>query len=213
MKEIKRIALLAGCVCAVAVAPIHEAKATFIIDTNPSGEHTFIDTAHHGVTAFTMFVGANNPSAPHVGVTTTGAVDTGSGFATIKPSQGGSLTDLIFTPADQTLFSDFSFRGQLEPDALGSLTLTVQDNQGKPAQTFTFSGLGSQHDFARIGIVSSDETIQSITITSDFKEFKQIEMSFAGAPPPVPDGGATVMLLGAALGMLSVTGRFLTRRT
>ena len=30
-----------------------------------------------------------------------------------------------------------------------------------------------------------------------------------GTPPPVPDGGATVMLLGAALGALGTVRRFL----
>ena len=30
-----------------------------------------------------------------------------------QTGNGGTLTDLIFTPASNTLFSDFSFRGQL----------------------------------------------------------------------------------------------------
>ena len=142
---------------------------------------------------------------------TTGNVDTGSGFATIKPITNGSLTDLIFTPENPNLFADFSFRGQLLADANGTVTVMVQDNQGNPAQSFTFSGLGTNSDFARQGIISLDgETIQSVTLMSDFKEVKQIEFSLAGAR--VPDSGSTVMLLGVALGAAEVFRRLIIKK-
>src|SRR6266513_1838121 len=143
------------------------ASATFIVDTNPGGEKLFIDVANKNVSDFEGFVGANNSSAPHVDIHTTGPVDTGSGFATIKPIKDGSLTELIFTPENPNLFADFSFRGQLNEGANGTVTLEVQDNQGGAPQTFTFPGLGVNSDFARQGIISLDgETIQSITLTS-----------------------------------------------
>jgi hypothetical protein len=149
------------------------ASATFIVDTDPGGEKLFIDNANKDVSDFQGFVGANNSSAPHVGIHTTGNVNTGSGFANIKPIKDGSLTELIFTPEDPNLFADFSFRGQLIDAANGTVTVTVQDNQGNAAQTFTFTGLGGPNDFARQGIISLDgETIQSITLSSDFKEVK-----------------------------------------
>jgi hypothetical protein len=183
------------------------ASATFIVDPDPGGEKLFIDVANKNVSNFEGFVGANNSSAPHVDLHTTGNVNTGSGFANIKPVNNGSLTQLIFTPENANLFADFSFRGQLERDANGTVTVVVQDNQGDPSQSFTFTGLGANADFARQGIISLDgETIQSITLMSDFKEVKQIEFSFARA---VPDGGATVMLLGAVLGVLSILRRLL----
>src|SRR4030095_2959402 len=116
---------------------------------------------------------------------------------------------LVFTPENGNLFAGFSFRGQLEGDANGTVTVIVQDNQGDPFQTFIFSGLGANADFARQGIISLDgETIQSITLMSDFKEVKQIEFSFARG---VPDGGATVMLMGAGLSALGIVRRYLTR--
>ena len=175
------------------------ASATFIVDTNPGGEKLFIDVANKDVSDFEGFVGANNSSAPHVDIHTTGNVNTGSGFANIKPIKNGSLTELVFTPENGDLFADFSFRGQLNDAANGTVTVTVQDNQGNPAQVFILTGLGGPNDFARQGIISLDgETIQSVTLTSDFKEVKQIEFSLAGAR--VPDGGSTVMLLGVALG-------------
>ena len=58
-------------------------------------------------TTFATFGGTVQGNA--ITVDATGNVDTGSGFATIKPTNGATLTDLIFTPADDTLFSDFSF--------------------------------------------------------------------------------------------------------
>jgi len=172
----------------------------------------FNDVANKNVNTFKGFVGKNHPTGSDVTIDTTENVDTGSGFANIKPAKQGNqtLTDLIFTPADPNMFGDFSFRGQLEPDADGTVTLIVTDNQGNPPQTFTFTGLGAEKDFARQGIISADETIKSIELISDFKEVKQIRFSLAGRVG-VPDGGATVMLLGAALGVLGIARRYLKR--
>ena len=174
-------------------------SATFIVDPNPGGEKLFIDVANKNVSDFEGFVGANNSSAPHVDIHTTGNVDTGSGFATIKPIKNGSLTVLTFTPENPDLFADFSFRGQLQRDAGGTVTVSVTDSLGS-TQSFTFTGLGHDADFGGpngIGIISLDgETIQSVTLMSDFKEEKQNRFSFA---PGVPDSGATAMLLGSAL--------------
>src|SRR5438874_10671612 len=185
------------------------ASATFIIDPDPGGEKLFIDVANKNVSDFEGFVGANNSSAPHVGIHTTGNVNTGSGFATIKPIKGGSLTELVFTPENSNLFADFSFRGQLNEGANGTVTVTVQDNQGGAPQQFILTDLGTNSDFARQGIISLDgETIQSVTLTSDFKQVKQIEFSFAAG---VPGNGATVMLLGGALAGLGLVRHYLKR--
>jgi len=208
MKSVKYLFSIAALTGALTLS----ASATFIIDPNPGGAKLFIDKANKNVSDFEGFVGANNSSAPHVDIHTTGNVNTGSGFATIKPVKNGSLTVLTFTPENPDLFSDFSFRGQLLTDAGGTVSLSVTDNLGS-TQTFTFSGLGSNADFARQGIVSLDgETIQSVTLTSDFKEVKQIE--FSGAGVRVPDGGSTAMLLGGALAGLASIGlvrRYLKR--
>ena len=206
MKSLKYIFSIAALTGSLALS----ANATFIIDPNPGGEKLFIDVANKDVSDFQGFVGANNSSAPHVGIHTTGNVDTGSGFANIKPVKNGSLTELIFTPENPDLFTDFSFRGQLLRDAGGTVTVTVQDNQGNSPQTFTLTGLGSNSDFARQGIVSLDgETIQSVTLMSDFKEVKQIEFSLAGQT--VPDSGASAVLLGTALAGIGLVRRYLKR--
>lgn len=207
MKSLKYLLLIAAVTGALTLS----ARATFIVDPNPGGEKLFIDVANKNVSNFEGFVGANNPSAPNVGIHATGNVNTGSGFATIKPIKGGSLTELIFTPDNPSLFADFSFRGQLTGAANGSVTVTVQDNQGNAAQSFTLTGLGENRDFARQGIISLDgETIASITLTSDFKELKQIEFSLAPGIK-VPDSGATAMLLGSALAGLALVRRYLKR--
>ena len=207
MKTLKYVLSIAALIGSLTLS----ANATFIIDPNPSGAKLFIDVANKDVSDFQGFVGANNSSAPHVGIHTTGNVDTGSGFANIKPTKNGSLTELVFTPADPNLFADFSFRGQLNAAAGGTVTVTVQDNQGNSPQTFTFSGLGKNKDFARQGIISLDgETIQSVTLTSDFKEVKQIEFSFAPGQH-VPDSGATAMLLGSGLACIGLMRRYLKR--
>jgi len=163
------------------------ARADFMIDPNPGGEKFFNGDANKDVSSFTGTVGGQH-SGPEVTVTTVGDVDTGAGFSTIKPVKDGTLTSVTFTPADPNLFDDFSFRGQLE-DA-GSVTLTVKDNQGDPAQTFTFSGLPKDADFDRMGIVAkagSGETIKWVKLTSDgFEEEKQNEFSFAPGHQPVP---------------------------
>ena len=61
--------------------------------------------------------------------------------------------------------------------------------------------------------VSADETlIGSGTVTFDNPVRNISHISFFGSPGgQVPDGGTTVMLLGAALGSLGMARRFLKR--
>jgi hypothetical protein len=190
----------------------HEARADFIVDPNPGGDMLFIDDNNKDVSSFTGKV-SNQFTGPVVTTETVDNVDTGSGYANIKPVKNTTLTDLIFTPADPTLFGDFSFRGQL--DAEGSVTVTVQDNQGDLAQVFTFTGLPANADFGRLGIIAdtgSGETIKSVEISSGgFNEVKQVDFSLGeGVVPPsgfgVPEP-ATMLLLGSGLIGLAGYGR------
>jgi hypothetical protein len=200
---INKLAVMAAI---LTLAALHQAQGTFVENTEFKGElKLFNDADHKAVTSFDATVGGH--SGPVVNVSTNGieTVDSGAGFANIKPVNGGTLSELIFTPADDTLFSDFSFRGQLTQ--AGTVTLTVVDQFGT-AFTFTTQSEGKDDDIPRFGVISFDgETIQSVTLTADtFKEFKQVEFSFGAG---VPDGGATVMLLGGAMTMLGLARRFL----
>jgi hypothetical protein len=185
-----------------ALAATGAAHATFVLDTScgtsscNEGTMLFIDTQNSDVSTFGAAVGG--AGGPAVTVDTTGNVFTGSGFATIKPTSGATLTDLIFTPANDTLFSDFSFRGQLEPAAFtGAIDVKWTDSTGTSG-VIPFSVPKANQDFNRLGIVSNDgETLKSVEIffpsTDTFKEVKQVEFSFA-AGPPIPELSTWVMV-------------------
>jgi hypothetical protein len=185
-----------------ALGAANAAHATFVIDTScgqakcDAGTDFFIDTANSDVSTFGGTVQGNA-----ITVDTTGNVDTGSGFATIKPVKGGTLTDLIFTPSDDTLFSDFSFRGQLEPAGFtGTVDVTWTDSSGTSG-TLAFTGVkGPNSDFARLGIVSNDgETLKSVMISTpgseSFKEFKQVQFSGTGITPSIPELSTWAMMM------------------
>ena len=182
----------------------HEAKATFIEDPNPGGAFFFIDGANKDVASFTGQVGGQNTGVI-VNVQAFGNVDTGNGYANVKPVKNGILTELIFTPENPDLFSDFSFRAQLL--ATGDVTITVVDANSILSQTITFEDRSDQ-DFTRIGVYSLDgETIKSVTVSSDgFKEVKQINFSGEGVVNVIPEP-ATMLLLGSGLIGLAAYGR------
>lgn len=191
---------LAGGLCFASV-PAH---ATFIIDTSCGESHCAggtdfkNDSAVHDGSTFTGTVGGH--AGTDVSVTTIGNINTGAGFSTIKPIKGGVLTDLIFTPADDTLFTDFSFRGQLSPvDDTGIINVKWTDSSGTTG-TLMFTGVpGPDKDFDRLGIVSTDETLKSVEVFTtggeSFDEFKQVQFSAAGIAPSIPEPSTWAMML------------------
>jgi hypothetical protein len=203
----RRIAAFATAVGA-ALGAASAAHATFVIDTScgvaqcDAGTKFFIDTANHDVPTFNGKVQGNA-----ITVDDTQNVDTGSGFATIKPTSGATLTDLIFTPADDTLFSDFSFRGQLEPAGFtGTVDVTWTDSSGTSGMLAFNNVSGPNSDFGRLGIVSNDgETLKSVEISTpgseSFKEFKQVEFSGTGIIPSIPELSTWAMMLAGFAGL------------
>jgi hypothetical protein len=217
------VSFISGSLFVLGVAP---AGATFIIDTScgvstcAAGDHFNIDKANHNVSTFT-----GKTDGFGVTVDTTGKVDTGGGFATITPHGTGTLTELIFTPANDLAFNDFSFRGQVVDDGT-VIDVDVVDQNGTtscdgPPPTgavpcdFTIA-MGNQ-DFNRMGITASSgsgETIKEVIITATldgFKEFKQVEFSLAPGVTPVPEP-TTLSLLGIGLVGLGLAGRRKRRR-
>jgi hypothetical protein len=167
------------------------AHATFISDPNctqsgcPNGVQMFNTQAYSDVTTFTTQVG-KGATAPQITVDTVGPVNTGAGFATIKPIKGGTLTKITLTPADDTLFSDFDFRGQMLAGATLPITLNVTwTGTLSPSDTGTiqFTVGKTNQDFGAFGIINNNDgdTLKSVVIDStpaDFKELKQISWSF-----------------------------------
>src|SRR6185437_14190222 len=146
-----RIAAFA-CAVAASLGASSASHATFIIDLScgeskcDGGTDFKNDAAVKDVSTFTGTVGGH--AGTDVTVDTIGNIDTGAGFSTITPIKGGVLTDLIFTPADDTLFSDFSFRGQLAPIGDdGVLHVKWTDSLGTSG-TLDFTGIpGPDEDF------------------------------------------------------------------
>jgi hypothetical protein len=212
-----RIAAFAAAVGA-ALGAASAAHATFIIDTScgvsqcDAGTKFFIDTANTDVATFSGTVQGNA-----ITVDTTGNVDTGSGFAPIKLAKDATFTDLLFTPADDTLFSDFSFRGQLEPAGFaGTIDVKWTDSSGTSG-TLVFTGVkGPNSDFDRFGIVSNDgETLKSVEISTSgsekFKEVKQVEFSGTGIIPSIPELSTWAMML-TGFASLGFAGYWASRR-
>jgi hypothetical protein len=202
----KPLALAFAAALSAAAVPAH---ATFILDTTcgvsscAAGTKFFIGSANADVSTFTGTVGGQH-AGPSVTVSTVGNVDTGAGFATIKPTAGATLTSLTFTPADDTLFNDFSFRGQLAAAGFnGTIDVSVTDSSGT-VSSIVFTGVaGPNTDFNRLGVVSLDgETIKSVLVSTtsggSFKEFKQIEFSFLH---PIPEPASIAVF---ALGLTGV---------
>jgi hypothetical protein len=144
-------------------------------------------------------------------------IDTGAGFATIKPDTG-TLTSLTFTPASNTTFEDFATNGQLvgpgnKPE---TFTLTVVDQLGKSfsfTQTIQANSNGAYpFDFAVIG--TNGETIQSVTFSAanGIKESKQTEFSLAPAVVAMPEPSTMGLTLSglASMGLFGL--RHLRRR-
>jgi hypothetical protein len=188
------------------------AHATFIIDLScgqskcAGGTDFFNDApAKHDVSTFTGTVGGHTGTA--VTVDTIGNIDTGAGFSTITPTSGATLTSLTFTPTDDTLFTDFSFRGQLAPVGDTGVINVAWTDSNNLSGTLQFTGIpGPDTDFNRLGIVSNDgETLKSVVITTaageSFDEFKQVQFSASSIPPSIPEASTWAMMLLGFVGL------------
>jgi hypothetical protein len=195
----------------VALGAPGAAHATFIIDLScgqskcAGGTDFFNDSANKDVATFTGTVGGHAGTA--VTVDTIGNIDTGAGFSTIKPTSGATLTSLTFTPTDDTLFTDFSFRGQLAPVGDTGVINVAWTDSSNLSGTLQFTGIpGPDTDFDRLGIVSNDgETLKSVVITTaageSFDEFKQVQFSAASIPPSIPEASTWAMMILGFVGL------------
>jgi hypothetical protein len=195
----------------VALGAPGAAHATFIIDLScgeskcAGGTDFKNDKANKDVSTFTGTVGGH--AGTDVTVDTIGNIDSGAGFSTIFPIKGGTLTSLTFTPTDDTLFTDFSFRGQLAPLGDTGVINVAWTDSNNLSGTLQFTGIpGPDTDFNRLGIVSNDgETLKSVVITTaageSFDQFKQVQFSAPGIPPSIPELSTWVMMLAGFAGL------------
>lgn len=212
-------------------------RADFVVFTPPPGDANelklFNSVAVKDVMSFTGSVGMQKGGFPvliQAGSAMDVTIDSGAGFATIKPDHG-LLTTLTFTPQDipgfkgNTIFNDFATNGQLvgpkgNADEMFSLSVVALEPDGStktiPFGPFTIkadSNGAFPFDFAVMGI--NGETIQSVTFSADngIKESKQTEFSLAPNGPPPLVGAVPAPPSAILLGMGAVAVLFgLSRR-
>jgi hypothetical protein len=210
--KLELLALISGTLLLLGLTP---ASATFIVSDTDAGLQLHNGAAYSNVSTFTA--GFQTLTGVSVTVDTVGNVDTGAGFATIKPENETPstplLTSVTFTPSIDSLLNGFSFRGQLTGTGTAPFTVDLQvTDQLGILQTFAFTVAGLNQDFGPFGIVSTDgDTIKSVELlfppesTWSFKSVKQIEFadppSFAGPEP------TTLSLLGVGLVGLGIAAR------
>jgi hypothetical protein len=192
-----KYSLLAGALTVALVSGAH-ATTFFTTETTATGDSLNL-TGGQSLTTSTGTV--VDPEDITIDVDT--ASDFASGNAQISPSADILLTTLTFTPTDPNAFSDFTFRGQ-DVAANQTIDVTVQDNQGNPAETFSFTQAQADQDFSAIGItaLSAGETIQSVQISNSggFKSVKQIDFSLAGSDTGVAEPATwALMILGVGM--------------
>src|SRR5215207_3831325 len=120
-------ALLAAALISAAALSFNSAARADIVQSYSTNWQTPItswnvDIQNKGQTSFDAHV-----EGELIKVTTVGAVNTGSGNATVTPDKGTTFTSITFDPTDGK-FTSFSFQGQL--DILGTIHVQVQDNMG-----------------------------------------------------------------------------------
>ena len=195
----RKVALLAAVACAVTLAPGHEAKAARF-PLQPSlalsiGDQQELGTVVHGI--------------PEGGQFITQYVN-----AMIGLSLGGS-THVINGPHDNLVTRSMNNFGALPGPATLSLrgtgTAINLGVQGTYDYLFAHYGGpgGGTVEVWFVGNLSGVVHIPQIGFGHGLSGWALFGTGGNG----VPDGGATVMLLGAALGVIAVTRRFLARRT
>jgi hypothetical protein len=187
--------LAAALVSAAAFSFASAARADIVSSTSSSWQTSStswnVDTQNDGVTSFNAHVGATL-----IEIDTVGAVDSGSGNATVTPDRGTTFTSITFDPTNN-VFTSFSFQGQL--DILGTIFVEVNDNFGN---TFIFSNVPKSSVFGPFGAVAvagSGQYIDKVKVYTELPEnFNSIKLvdfgnyTVAGA---VPEPATWAMML------------------
>jgi hypothetical protein len=201
-----KLALVAAAACAAMLAFTHNASAA---------RHPLPPTPAHLLAPYQFF--------------TPGPIGNPSDELNYLKTHGGGSYQPTFLPATSQFLGKFNSGGTIENGALNISTyVTVTMVSGNTWDiTWNLTGSGFTLDgvlikdgnvqtkgmIYRFYGVSADETlVGSGTVTFDNPVRNISHITFFGSPGgQVPDGGTTVMLLGAALGSLGMARRFLKK--
>jgi hypothetical protein len=202
-----KLALVSAAVCAAMLAFTQNANAA---------RHTMPPQPAHLLAPFQFF--------------TNGPIGNPAAELNYLQTHGGGSYQPTFLPATSQYLGKFENNGTIENGAINISTyVTVNMVSGNTwdiswnltGSGFTLDGVlikdgnvQGQGMLYRFYGVSADETlIGSGTVTFDNPVRNISHITFFGSPGggQVPDGGMTVMLLGAALGALGIARRFVMR--
>jgi hypothetical protein len=121
-----------------------------------------------------------------------GKFDAGGGF------ENGALNISQFVTITQVSGSTWDISWNLTGSGFTLDGVLIKDGAVDQQQLYRFYGVSADETLVGSGTVTFDNPVRNIS-----------HISFFGSPAGVPDGGATVMLLGAGLGALGMVRRYL----
>ena len=197
---LNKLALISAAVCAVMLAFSHNASANRIVGgiNIPTTALTFNDT---------HVVGTISPAAPADPADVAPYINFMIGLV---PGHSGTFHNPPHTQTvtrSSNLFA--SLPNALVPGAVSGTGTTINLGAGG-VFSYLFAKYDGQNDISQVWYVGNLSGILTIPLDGPLGHGLSGWILFGpGGTPSVPDGGTTVMLLGAALGALGVARRFL----
>jgi hypothetical protein len=197
---LNKLALISAAVCAVMLAFSHNASANRIVGgiNIPTSALTFNDT---------HVVGTISPAAPASPADVAPYINFMIGLV---PGHSGTFHNPPHTQTvtrSSNLFP--SLPNALVPGAVSGTGTTINLGAGG-VFSYLFAKYDGQNDISQVWYVGNLSGILTIPLDGPLGHGLSGWILFGpGGTPSVPDGGTTVMLLGAALGALGIARRYL----
>ena len=197
---LNKLALISAAVCAVMLAFCHNASANRIVGgiNIPTSALTFNDT---------HVVGTISPAAPASPADVAPYINFMIGLV---PGHSGTFHNPPHTQTvtrSSNLFP--SLPNALVPGAVSGTGTTINLGAGG-VFSYLFAKYDGQNDISQVWYVGNLSGILTIPLDGPLGHGLSGWILFGpGGTPSVPDGGTTVMLLGAALGALGIARRYL----